>query len=216
MTFQEPALTRIILIRHGESQGNIENRFRGRKDYPLNERGRKQALELTEKLSGFNPDIIYSSPLKRAMETAAPLAQRCSINIIVEEGFNNISLGNWEGRLKSEISREYPEEWQIWLNTPERLNLSGAETFESVQKRAFKSLLRISEEHSNKTIVVVSHRTTLKPLIAASLSIPEPYFWKIHVDTASYSILTHHIERGFCLYRLNDTNHISELNVEWV
>ena len=210
-----PAHTRIILVRHGECQGNIENRFRGRKDYPLNERGRKQALELASELKELIPEFIYSSPLKRAMETAAPLAEMLSVKIVPDEGLNNISLGNWEGRLKSTISREYPEDWQTWLNNPEKLRLDGAETFQSVQKRAFDSLCRIAEIHPYKTIVLVSHRTTLKPLIAASLAIPEPYFWKIHIDTASYSIMIHHKERGFCLYRLNETKHLSELNVEW-
>lgn len=208
--------TRIILVRHGECQGNLENRFRGRKDYPLNERGRKQAIELAAELESINPDAIYSSPLKRAMETAEPLARKLSMDVIGEEGINNIYLGKWEGRLKSEIAREFPEQWKTWINTPERLLLEDSEPFPSVQKRSLDSLARITEEHRGQTVVVVSHRTTLKPLVAGALSIPEPYFWKIHFDTASYSILLHEKQRGFCLYRLNETKHLSELNVEWI
>lgn len=208
--------TRIILVRHGECQGNLENRFRGRKDYPLNERGKKQATELAEELENIHPDAIYSSPLKRAVETVEPLAQKLSMDIIREEGINNIYLGKWEGRLKSEISREFPEQWETWINTPEKLLLEDSEPFPSVQKRALDSLARITEDHRGQTVVVVSHRTTLKPLVAGVLCIPEPYFWKIHFDTASYSILVHEKKRGFCLYRLNETKHLSELNVEWI
>lgn len=208
--------TRIILVRHGECQGNLENRFRGRKDYPLNERGRKQAIELAAELESINPDAIYSSPLKRAMETAAPLARKLSMDVIGEEGINNIYLGKWEGRLKSEIAREFPEQWETWINTPEKLLLEDSEPFPSVQKRSLDSLARITEKHRGQTVVVVSHRTTLKPLVAGALSIPEPYFWKIHFDTASYSVLIHEKQRGFCLYRLNETKHLSELNVEWI
>ena len=127
--------TKIILVRHGECQGNIENRFRGRKDYPLNERGRKQALELAKELKGACPQVIYSSPLKRALETAQPLAELLSIKVTPDEGFNNISLGKWEGRLKSEISVEYPEEWKTWLNNPEKL-MVFIETLEKALSRA--------------------------------------------------------------------------------
>jgi len=215
MSYTHEKETRIILIRHGECQGNIESRFRGRKDYPLNERGRKQALELAKELETLAPDAIYSSPLKRAIETATPLAARFSKEIIKDEGFNNISFGQWEGLLKSEISKEYPDEWKTWLVAPEKLDMAGVEPMSSIRKRSIESLKRIEARHSGKTVVVVSHRTTLKPLLAAALSIPDPYFWKLHVDTASYSTLLYSKERGFCLYQLNQTKHLTELNVEW-
>ncbi|MBN1333458.1 MAG: histidine phosphatase family protein [Synergistales bacterium] len=206
---------RIILVRHGECKGNLENRFRGRLDYPLNETGRKQARELSQALVKYRPVSVYSSPLKRAMETAFPLCETLDIEIRTREGFNNIALGNWEGRLKSEIATEYPHEWNVWLTNPERLELEGAETFRNVQDRAYQALKALAVAHSGDTIVVVSHRTTLKPLIARCLEIPEPYFWKFHVDTGSYSIIDFSENRGFSLYQLNQTLHLSDLNIEW-
>ena len=215
MAYSPSNQTKIILVRHGECQGNIEHRFRGRKDYPLNARGRRQALELAEELKTTFPDAIYSSPLKRAIETAQPIADFFSKKIITDDGLNNISFGKWEGRLKSEISEEYPNEWKTWLTSPEKLDMEGVEPMSSIRERALASLLRIGARHSGKTVIVVSHRTTLKPLLAAILTIPEPYFWKIHVDTASYTTLFYSQERGFCLYQLNQTKHLTELNVEW-
>ena len=205
----------MILIRHGECQGNLENRFRGRKDYPLNETGRKQALELAGTLVRFNPLRIYSSPLKRARETAFPLEENLGIKVETIEGFNNISLSSWEGRLKKEIAREYPEEWHVWLNNPEELKLDGAETFRDVQERSYSALLSIARKHLGETIIVVSHRTTLKPLIARCLGLPEPYFWKFHIDTGSYSVMDFTEDRGFSLYQLNQIFHLSALNIEW-
>jgi len=213
---QKALQCRIILVRHGECSGNIENRFRGRLDYPLNETGLKQARELARALVEFRPARVYSSPLKRAMATASPLCEELGIEMETREGFNNIALGDWEGRLKSEIAIEYPHEWNVWLTDPERLHLEGAETFRDVQARAYEALQELTAAHSGDTIVVVSHRTTLKPLIARCLEMPEPYFWKFHVDTGSYSIIDFSVKRGFSLYQLNQTLHLSDLNIEWV
>ncbi|HPI98923.1 MAG TPA: histidine phosphatase family protein [Synergistales bacterium] len=206
---------RIILVRHGECRGNLENRFRGRMDYPLNETGRKQADELAQALAKFRPARVYSSPLKRAMETAFPLCEELHTGIETREGFNNIALGDWEGKLKSEIAEKYPHEWKVWLSNPEKLELEGAETFRDVQDRSFEALRELAHAHPDDTIVVVSHRTTLKPLIARCLGLPEPYFWKFHVDTGSYSIIDFSESRGFSLYQLNQTLHLSDLNIEW-
>ena len=211
----EEMITRIIIVRHGESRGNLENRFRGRMDYELNETGLKQAGELAKALSSLAPEVIYSSPLKRALQTAEPIARDTGLPVIQKNGFNNISLGYWEGRLKKEIAKEYPEKWDLWLTNPEKLEIEGGESFASVQKRAFSALEEIVEENRGKTLMTVSHRTTIKPLIAACIGIKEPYFWKIHVDTASYSIIHHSSKRGYCLFSLNFTDHLSKLNIEW-
>jgi len=104
--------TTIILARHGECSGNIEGRFRGRVDFPLNDTGMRQAAELGEAMTAFRPESVITSPLLRAKATARAIASRCSARLIEEEGFTNTSLGIWEGRLKTEIEEEYPEEWR--------------------------------------------------------------------------------------------------------
>lgn len=201
-------VTKIILVRHGETQGNREGLFRGQADFPLNENGLRQAHELAQALKGYRLEVVYSSPLSRARVTAELIAKPHNLKVEIEPGFNNIRLGIWEGRPKAEIEKESPQLWRLWTTEPERLQLPDAETLKDVQVRAFSAIERIAHENSGQTLAVVTHRAVLKPLLARALGIPEPYFWKLHLDTGSYSILEHTPERGYTLSLLNETSHL--------
>ena len=208
--------TLIILVRHGECEGNIKGMFRGRTDFPLNERGLGQARDLAQELKKFPLKHIYTSPLSRAGQTAKEIGQECGIEVKVEEQFNNIQLGSWEGRFKKEIAELYPKEWELWVNNPEELRVKDMETLYDVQKRTKACLDNLVFQHIGETFAVVTHRAVLKPLIAACLNIASPYFWKIHLDTASYSLLSHKKDKGYCLLQLNQTKHLKEYVTEWV
>jgi len=208
--------TLIILVRHGECEGNIKGMFRGRADFPLNERGLIQARDLARELKDFPIKYIYSSPLVRARQTAEVIGEQCGVEVKVEEGFNNIELGSWEERFMKEIAEQYPEEWELWVYNPEKLRVKDMETLYDVQKRAKACLDSLISAHKGKTLAVISHRAVLKPLIAACLNIASSYFWKIHMDTASYSLLSYKKGRGYCLVQLNQTKHLKEYVTEWV
>jgi probable phosphoglycerate mutase len=199
----------IYFIRHGETAGNRENRFRGRHDFPLNENGIRQAEALRDELREVSFDAVYSGPLSRTRQTAEILANGRS-KIILEEGFNNISLGPWEDVSKDEVRRKYPEAWQLWVTTPEKLSFPGMETLAQVRQRSFAALQKIIQQHPEGRIAVVTHRAVIKPLFAAILDIPEPYFWKIHMDTAAYSICEYRPERGFTFTLINQTRHLKD------
>ncbi len=207
--------TIIILVRHGECKGNREGLFRGRSDFPLNEAGLSQANELAKEIKSFKPIRIFTSPLSRARQTAEAISKECQIEVEERAGMNNIELGPWEGRPKKYISEKYPEQWQLWLNEPEKLMIPEMETLDQVQQRAKKDLNDLIKQFPGKTIVIVSHRAVLKPLIAYCLGINKPYFWRIHVDTASYSILNFEKLRGFILIQLNQNKHLKEFISEW-
>jgi broad specificity phosphatase PhoE len=208
--------TTILLIRHGETVGNREGLFRGQKDFSLNENGRIQAKALAEELRTWKIDAIYSSPLSRTLETARPLADPRGLSMIEERGFTNIRLGDWEGVAKKWVEENQPDLWKIWVSEPERLRRPGAETLAQVQERAFSALERIVRDEGGKKIAAVSHRAVLKPLIARCLGIPAPYFWKVHMDTAAYSIFEHTPERGYTLTLLNQTRHLQDFIREMV
>jgi phosphoserine phosphatase len=209
------ARTIIILVRHGECRGNREGLFRGRSDFPLNEVGLSQAIELAKEVKLFQPIRIFTSPLSRARQTAEAISRECNIEIEERFGMNNIELGPWEGKFKEFIAQKYPEQWQVWLNEPEKLTVSGMESLDQVQKRAKKDLDDLIKQYFGKTIVIISHRAVLKPLIAACLGINKPYFWRIHLDTASYSILHFEKKQGFILVQLNQNKHLNEFISEW-
>ncbi len=199
----------VYFIRHGESVGNLENRFRGKHDFPLNENGLRQARALKQELKEVPFLKIYSSPLRRAFDTAQIIADG-KIVVEIDEAFNNISLGEWENRSKEEIQDKYPDLWKLWNNNPEKLAFPGMETLAEVQHRAYGALLRLVGQHKVGKIAIVSHRAVLKPLFAAILGIPEPYFWKIHMDTAAYSMVEYRLERGFTLTCMNQNKHLGK------
>jgi probable phosphoglycerate mutase len=208
--------TTIFIVRHGECAGNREGLFRGRCDFPLNETGIRQAEALALELKGLGLTRIYTSPLARATETARIIADACGADFETRAGFNNMSLGEWEGRPKREVMEEYPEEWSLWIEHPDRLHVPGGESLPDVQRRAFSNLEHLVRTHPGETFAVISHRAVIKPLLAACLGIAEPSFWKLHVDTASYSILVHEEKRGYCLTLLNQNKHLAEVIQEWV
>ncbi len=205
--------TTIYLIRHGECAGNKENRIRGCCDFPLNENGLKQAHALSEAMVGKNIEYIYSSPLTRAATTAQILADALKLDFETRNGFCNIRLGPWEGRLKSELAVEFPEKWSTWINNPEELYIDGAETLDDVQRRSLKELETLIDKHKGATFAVVAHRGVIKPMLAGALGMARPSFWRLHIDTASYSVLTHEEIHGFCLMGLNFTEHLKDIQI---
>ncbi len=201
-------------IRHGESEGNREGLFRGRTDFPLTELGKKQAQSLADALKSIKFSAIISSPLRRAYETAVFVANGSKVRIMEE--FNNINLAEWEGKKKEFIRDNYPEEWNLWVTEPEKLRIPAAETLDEVQERAKRGVSRLIEEYKEGTLCIVTHRAVLKPLFAGLLGIKKPYFWRLHFDTASYSIIEYDGRRGFTLMKLNITHHLPEFKVERV
>ena len=207
--------TTIILVRHGECRGNREGLFRGRSDFPLNETGLSQAEELAKEMKSWQPTRIFTSPLTRARQTSEAISRECHIDIEQRPGMNNIELGPWEGKSKDFIAEKYPKQWQIWLHEPEKLMVSGMESMDQVQQRARKDLEELIQQCYGQSIIVVSHRAVLKPLIASCIGIGKPYFWRIHLDTASYSVLHYQDSHGFILVQLNQNRHLHEFISEW-
>ena len=203
--------TSIYLIRHGECAGNKENRVRGRVDFPLNENGMAQAEALALAMMDKGLAHVYSSPLKRALTTAETISRVCGCGLSSDDSFSNIRLDPWQGRLKSEIAASEPELWNTWISDPESLVLDGAETLDQVMERSLAGLQRLMEKHKGETFAVVSHRGVLKPMLSGALGIAKPRFWRLHMDTGSYSLLTHDDVHGFCLMGLNYSEHLRNL-----
>lgn len=205
--------TTIYLIRHGECAGNKEKRIRGCVDFPLNDNGLLQARALATALKDKNIEYIYTSPLTRATTTARILGDELGLPYFPREGFCNIHLGPWENRKKAELAELEPEKWQTWLDQPEELVIDGGETLDQVRDRALAELNRIIAEHRGATMAVIAHRGVLKPMMAGALGVRRPSYWRLHVDTASYSLLTFDSLHGFCLMGLNYTEHLKGMPI---
>ncbi len=184
--------SRLVIIRHGETEWNIEGRYQGQADPPLNQRGIAQAQELAEKLVGKGIDLLYSSPLKRAFQTAQILAHRLAIPLYTEPRLMEINLGEWQTCLRSEIEQRYPTLFHLWQTQPWSVSLPGGERLLQVQRRVYAAIDEILKQHPRQTIGVVTHRIPIvllkmryQPLdrdAIRTLHIPNTYFEMIEVN----------------------------------
>jgi broad specificity phosphatase PhoE len=202
----------IYLVRHGETQANREGIFRGRGEVPLSPEGLRQAGELRAFFAPLEVQRVFSSPLRRATETAAACFP--SLGVESHELVNNLDLGSWAGRRKKEIAREEPERWRRWLEEPERMSFPGGESLAAVRARV-RRFNRLLAGLGAERVAVVSHRSVLKALLAEALGLRGRWFWKFHLDNASVSTLLHDPVRGFVLFRLNETAHLTDHVFEW-
>jgi probable phosphoglycerate mutase len=152
----------LYLLRHGETASNAARVYAGRSEEPLTERGRAQALEAGRRLEASGVSAIYSSPLRRAVETATILASALSAPATVEDALTEMALGPWEGLSEEEVTRRYPREWAVWQAHPSHLRLPGRETLPEVLRRVLPCLERIRSTHSDDAVVVVTHHAPIR------------------------------------------------------
>jgi len=139
---------KLLLVRHGESTWNAEGRYQGRKDPPLSARGALQAKALAERLSGsvdLRPNAIASSPLARARRTAETVAEKLACGVTIDERLIEISHGAWEGLLRTEIQRRWPDMMAAWRSAPDSVTFPGGESLADVQRRWQSALLKLRQ-----------------------------------------------------------------------
>jgi broad specificity phosphatase PhoE len=150
--------TRLIIVRHGETEYNLQKRYQGQMESSLTQRGREQAACAAERLKGERFDAIFSSPLSRAMDTAAIIRGERDTPIIPDMRLAEIKCGIWEGMQFDEMKAQFPNEMNTWLTQPHLHRMpGGGETLEDVKARACDFLDAILHDHKGKTILVVSH-----------------------------------------------------------
>lgn len=159
--------TQIYLIRHGESQGNQRNAFLGHTDLDLTPKGHMQAEKTAEYLKDIHVDVIYSSDLIRAYNTALHTAKIKGMEIVKRQNFREIFAGDWENKTFDLLREEYKEEYDIWLNNIGMARCVGGESVEELQKRVVAEVSAIAKENEGKTIFIFTHATPIRVLKAA-------------------------------------------------
>lgn len=159
-------MTRLILIRHGQSEANRVSGFTGHSHIPLSERGRLQAEKTAEYVAdNYNVDVIYSSDLLRAYETGTALSKRLGMmEIHSDPGLREIYAGLWEGMSFSEIPEKYPEDFRNWKEHIEICKCTGGESVVEMYNRTSKRLFEIAKENDGKTVAVTFHSTPIRAL----------------------------------------------------
>src|SRR5579862_540273 len=168
---EEKEATMFYLVRHGQTDWNVENRIQGHTDTPLNAAGRAQAAQLREKLKPVVFDHCFSSDLQRAMETARVLTASCSLVMHIDPRLRERNFGIWEGKLSAELAASLEQEWVT------------VETDEAIQKRFFAFLQDTEKKHPGSSILIVTHGGVMRTVLAKQLGISSS---AIHVENMAF------------------------------
>ncbi|MGQ9493731.1 MAG: histidine phosphatase family protein [Anaerolineae bacterium] len=203
-------MTHIILIRHGQTMWNKEERIRGQVDIPLDEVGLMQAEATAARIADeWKPVTVYSSPLLRALQTAQAIARKFGLDVQPVSGMNDMHFGQWQGLLYDEIERRWPELAQAWLRTPHMVTFPGGENLTQVRERAMAALYQLIERHPGDEIVIVAHTVVNRVLLCAVLGLENSEYWRIGQDTCAINVIAW--RRGkFYIHSLNDTCHLRQ------
>ncbi len=186
MTSNKPenSRTHLVLIRHGQTDWNVEGRYQGHNDLPLNATGRAQAGALADQLAGQSFKAIYSSDLRRAYETASIIADRLGLPVRIDERLKEIDLGEWEGMLFSDIMARYPAEWGQRQHDPAYSCPPGGETPDALSTRVGAALDEIARRHTPGPVIIVSHGLALATAMCRAQSLPVAKVFDVTVRNA--------------------------------
>lgn len=204
---------RILLVRHGETTWNTEGRHQGQGfDVPLSEAGIAQAQALAARLRHEPVHRAVSSPLLRARQTAEIALGAWNGNLEFDGGFMEVSHGEWEGRLASEIREAYPELQRAWRESPHTVRLPGGESLQEVQDRAWAALDRATEGlGEEETLLLLSHDGVNRALICRILGLPLARVWSFRQAPTGLNLLEGPSLDRLALLRLNDASHLYPL-----
>lgn len=201
-------MTKVIFIRHGQTEWNVTGRYQGQSDVKLTEEGKKQAEKLADNFPVAKVDAIYASDLCRAMVTAETIAKKFGLKVQAEPAFRELSFGDWEGLTYQQIVDKWEEAMANFLQHPDILEIPGGESFPAVQQRAMKRLNELIEKHDGQTIVVVAHGAVLRTMLTAALHMPLQYLWSIRQFNTAVNIVRYDSDANPTVELLNSTAHL--------
>jgi len=204
--------THVVIIRHGQSQGNAEGRFGGHTDTPLSPRGRKQAQATARALASEKFSAIYSSDLPRAIETASPLAKLAGVPLETSDALRERSVGVMEGLTFEEAAEQHPEQYQALLRRDFEHVLAGGESYRQTLDRASRQLDEAIEQHKGGRIALFAHTGTICILILHLMgALDAPDLKPVWIATANCGIARFDLrDDGFVrVLTINDTRHLS-------
>lgn len=203
--------TTLILVRHGQTEWNRVERFRGRADVPLNQVGLEQAAATGRRIAAtWQPVAFYSSPLSRAIRTAEAGASHYNLPVIAYPGLLDIDYGLWQGLTPAEARQQWPEAITAWYEAPHTVQIPEGESLAQLRERAMAAVAHLAGRHPGETIVLVGHTVINRIILLGVLGLGNDRFWHLRQDTCAINV----IEAGqddYVLVSLNDTCHLQNL-----
>jgi probable phosphoglycerate mutase len=204
-------VTTILLIRHGQTDWNRVERFRGHADLPLNDTGMIQAEATGRRVVELcRPVAVYSSPLSRALSTAEAIGGYTGLPVQIHPSLTDIDYGDWQGLTPDEARIRWPVIIDLWFKKPQLAHIPGGETLENLRIRAMSGLTELVTRHTGQTIVLVGHTVLNRIILLGVLGLGNERFWRIQQEPCVINIFE--FEGGdYTLVSLNDTCHLSQL-----
>jgi ribonuclease H / adenosylcobalamin/alpha-ribazole phosphatase len=200
--------TTTLLVRHGQTEMSVAGRFAGRNDIPLTSVGVQQAAAVAERLARRGVDLVVTSPLRRARETADAVADAAAAPLTVDDDLAETDFGAWDGLTFGAVMARWPAELKAWQDDSDAAP-PGGESFAAVASRVQRALDRLLADHQGRTIVVVSHVTPIKTLVCRALVAPLAAMFRMHLDVASLCEAWWFADGPAVVRSVNDTAHLS-------
>ena len=166
------SVTTVWLARHGETEWAAQDIYNGRRDIPINARGRAQARQLARRLRGEPLAAVYASSLQRCVETARIVAKPHGLTPQADPAFVEVDYGAWDGMPRAEIAAQYPDLYAAWIADPASVLPPGGETGYHVLGRAVPALQQVVDQHRGQAVLIVAHKATNRLLLCHILGIP--------------------------------------------
>lgn len=204
--------TRIVLVRHGQTAWNKEIRFRGRSDLPLDQFGLRQAEATGRYISARWPvTAVYASPMRRAMQTAEPIARIHDLGASPLDGLIDVDFGEWQGHSPDEVSEHHPDLLQAWIEAPHTVHFPGGGSLDAVRGRVTKTLDEMKTRHAGEAIALVGHAVVNRVMLCAVLGLSNQHFWRLRQGTCAVNVFDMEENGLFTIELLNDTSHLQDL-----
>lgn len=201
-------MTRLLLVRHGETEWCSQKRHKGQTDIPLNEVGRQQAQAAAKRLQSEDVAVVYASDLSRTMETARIIAEPHNLDIVAESRLREMQFGEWEGLTYEEIYAQNQITPDEWHHTMLESGPPGGESLRQFAARIQSFLDEIETKHTDETVLLVTHGGTLMVMICLLLEHPIKKYWQFRLERTSVSEISTYPE-GAIVTLLNDTHHLA-------
>lgn len=184
-------MTELVLVRHGNTVVHAENRYTGRSDIPLSDRGHDQAAALARWATGADLDAVTASPLRRALDTAGPAARAAGLAVQVDHRLVEVDFGAGDGLTRDEMRARFPDDVAAFLARPGSHPLPGGEPGHHAVDRAMPALDEACRAHPQGRVLVVAHQTVLRLLLCALLEIPLDHYRRVfpRLDGAARTVV---------------------------
>lgn len=201
---------KLIIVRHGETEWNVQNKATGQLDSPLTPKGIRQAYAIADRLRRLSFTSFYSSELGRAVQTANIIAEVCGKKVMIDPQLREWNMGIFQGLTVSEMHQKFPQERQDYERIGYEYVIPEGESLRQCRDRAFRVMNAIAQRHPDETVVVITHGCVLMGFFEMVLGLPPGNSWRFHLYNANICTFEY-INGCWSLIVWNDVSHLEQM-----